>query len=171
MAIARVAWGAYLRPSAVILMRSGSGTLKAMLIKAEIKAMKGLNKITTQIVPKTLNNMLNNDVRRAALEVPIEAKKPVTVVPILAPRTMAAEVSKLMNPWCAMAMVTPSMADEDCIIAVSTVPAKTHFKRPSKVLALNLVRKTKNSGDSAKGANAAFMASKPINNSPKPNTA
>ena len=58
----------------------------------------------------------------ALIFAPKEASHAVTVVPMFSPRTIAAAISKLIQPFIATIIVMPIAADDDCTKIVRKTP-------------------------------------------------
>ena len=74
--------------------------------------------------PMTLNRTCTVAARWASRGLPIAARSAVTQVPMLAPRINAIPAGSVMNPWLAMTMTTPVVAELDCTSAVNSAPAR-----------------------------------------------
>ena len=88
-------------------------------ISATPSANWGINMIHNN-PPDTLNMICTTAARTASRGFPIDANRAVTQVPILAPNASAIPAGKVMNPWLAMTITIPVVADDDCTSAVNT---------------------------------------------------
>ncbi len=104
-------------------------------------AMKGLRTTATQRVPTMLNRMCAHAALFAFVFAPSETRNESKVVPMFAPRVIAAAISKLRMPFAARPMTIASVALEALINMVNTVPTRTQRMIASHPLLAKSLRK------------------------------
>ena len=75
--------------------------------------------------PLVLKRMWTIAARTASRGFPIDARKAVMQVPMLAPNTSAMPASRLRKPWLASTMITPVVAEELWMSAVKVALNRT----------------------------------------------
>lgn len=112
----------------------------------------------------TFINIWINAALLADLHDPREAIKPVTQVPIFAPKIIEIDAGNVITPLTPKAITRPVVAELLCMIPVSTAPANT----PNIGVAPNLTRTSMIMGYSMMPSAPPDMVFIPRNNMPKP---
>ena len=99
-------------------------------------SVKGTNRQSTQMTPKTLKARWANAARRACVFPVSAARLAVIVVPMFSPSTRAAPSSKLIQPLAHIISVMAIVAAEACTIMVRMVPLKTKSRMDRKPMSV-----------------------------------
>jgi hypothetical protein len=90
------------------------------------------------------------------------------VVPMFSPRTIAAAMGKLIQPWNAMVIVMVMAAEEDCTMTVSRAPTTIKRGYTRKLLASKWAMNASTSGLLRRSGTESFMICRPRKVMPKP---